>query len=107
MAIRREIAEALAKEGRVERIILSVTHSRAMNADLQDLAQIVYLAILEYDEDKIKDLWESNAMDFFIVRLVMNQYRSSHSPFRDAITRFRSITEDIREFQLQLQEGTR
>ena len=107
MATRREIAEALAKEGRVERIILSVTHSRAMNADLQDLAQIVYLAILEYDEDKIKDLWESNAMDFFIVRLVMNQYRSRHSPFRDAITRFRSITEDIREFQLQLQEGTR
>ena len=53
MATRREIAEALAKEGRVERIILSVTHSRAMNADLQDLAQIVYLAILEYDEDKI------------------------------------------------------
>lgn len=41
--------------------------------DLDDLAQIIYLILLEYDEEKIVDLWENEQLNFFIVRIAKNQ----------------------------------
>lgn len=52
-----------------------------MSADLKDLCQMVYLVLLEYDESRLQDLWEHNEMDFFIARVIMNQYRSTNSPY--------------------------
>ena len=99
---RGEILDKMAREQRVERMVLGITHSRTLNADLKDLVQIVYLALLEYPEDKIVALWESKAINFLTARIIMNQYRSGHSPFRDEVTKFRSITEELREFQAEL-----
>jgi hypothetical protein len=101
---RDEIVDRLAQDRLVERMVLGITHSRTLNADLKDLVQIVYLALLEYPEDKIVDLWESSAINFLVARIIMNQYRSSHSPFRDQVTRFRSLSEDLREFQAEIKE---
>lgn len=98
----REIVEALGRERRVERMIQNITRSHTLTPDLQDLAQIVYLALLEYDEDKVVDLWETDSLNFFLARIIMNQWRSSHSPFRDSITKFRSLSEEIRDFQKHL-----
>lgn len=94
-----QIADTLARDRRVERIVLGVTHSRQLTPDLQDLVQICYLAILETDEDKVQDLWNTNAMDFYICRIILNQYKSRHSPFRDTITKFRSLSEELRDFR--------
>lgn len=79
----REIVERLARLERVEEIIRNVAHTSRLAPELQDLAQMIYQALLLYDEDKIVDLWESDAMDFFITRIVLNQYRSVDSPWRD------------------------
>ena len=100
---RREIVAELAAERRVERMVQSITHSRELTPDLRDLSQIVYLALLEMPEDKLTDLWESNSINFLIARIIINQYRSSHSPFRDEITRFRSLSEELQE----IREATR
>lgn len=82
-----EIVEKIARAQRVETFIRNVARTSRLAPDLQDLAQMVYIALLTYDEDKIVDLWESDAMDFFIARIILNQYRSRDSPWRDAFHR--------------------
>ena len=66
-----------------------------LDADLSDLAQMVYLILLEYDEDKLADLWEHGQMQFFIARIIINQYRSTSSPFYKQIRKYASKAEEI------------
>ena len=82
---RNEIVEQIAREKRVENYIRNVAHTSRLAQDLQDLAQMVYLTLLTYDEDKILDLWENDELGFFIARVVLTQYRSTDSPWRDEI----------------------
>lgn len=82
---RAEIVETLARERRVERIVQNTAHARALSQDLRDLCQMVYAYILDYDEDKVVDLWETDALGYFIARIVINQYRSNNSYFHRLI----------------------
>lgn len=77
---RREIVEQLAREQRVETMLRNIAKT-PITADLQDLCQIVYLTLLTFDESKIVDLWEKEQINFFIARILMNQYQSVKSPF--------------------------
>lgn len=74
------IIETLAKDRRVEALVENIAH-HSLTADLKDLCQMVYLILLEYDESKLQDLWENEHINFFIARIILNQYRSSNSPF--------------------------
>lgn len=85
-----EIVEQLARSRRVETMAQNIAHT-SMTADLEDLCQIVYLVLLEYDDDKIADLYENKQIDFFIARVIINQFRSSHSPFHDLIRKPRDL----------------
>lgn len=49
---------------------------------------MVYMILLEYDEAKLQDLWENDQMNFFLVRIILNQYRSSNSPFHTIFRKF-------------------
>lgn len=75
-----EIIEALAKGRMVESMVENIAH-QPLSADLKDLSQMVYVILLEYDESKLQDLWENDQINFFIARIILNQYRSSNSPF--------------------------
>ena len=68
---------------------------RPIDYDLQDLAQMVYLIILEYDEEKLVDLWEHGQINFFVARIIINQYRSDNSPYYKLIKRHGQRSEDI------------
>jgi len=83
------IIETLAKERRVEALVENIAH-HSLTADLKDLCQMVYLVLLEYDETKLLDLWENEQINFFLARIIINQYRSSNSPFH---TIFRKMQE--------------
>lgn len=61
-----------------------------IDADLSDLCQIVYTILCEYDADKIEDLWRNRQMDYFLARIIVNQYKSDRSPYYWTICRFRS-----------------
>lgn len=74
------IIETLAQEKRVEALVENIAH-HSLTADLKDLCQMVYMILLEYDEVKLQDLWENDQMNFFLARIILNQYRSSNSPF--------------------------
>lgn len=90
---RAQIVEQIAREGQVEALICNIAHS-ALTDDLKDLAQMIYLVLLEYDEDKIIDLWEHKQMRYFICRIIINQTRTSHSPWHDTFRkpRLRSVS---------------
>lgn len=92
-----EIIEEIAKARMVETMVQNIAHeSLSTNADLSDLCQMVYLILLEYDKDKLQDLWENNQMRFFLARIIVNQYRSSYSPFHIQFRKFRlMVDEDV------------
>ena len=87
METKVHIIETLARERRVEALVENIAH-HTLTADLKDLCQMVYLVLLEYDETKLLDLWENNQINFFLARVIVNQYRSSNSPFHYIFRRF-------------------
>lgn len=87
MTSKETIIESLAAQRRVEAMVENIAH-HSLTADLKDLSQMVYLVLLEYDETKLRDLWENDQMDFFIARVIINQYRSSNSPFHYMFRKF-------------------
>lgn len=87
METKEHIIEALAKDRRVEALVENIAH-HSLTADLKDLCQMVYLILLEYDESKLQDLWENNQINFFLCRIIINQYRSSNSPFHTTFRKF-------------------
>lgn len=86
---RREIVERLAKERRVEQICAMITHLAPNDPDLADLSQHIYLILLEYREDMIQDLWRNNEINFLIVRLALNNFRSGKSRYHYLFRVFR------------------
>ena len=80
MAGSRSIVEELARQQRVEAMLKKISGTDTLSGDLADLAQDVYLILLEYDEGKIVDLQRNGQINFFIARILVNQCRSSHSP---------------------------
>ena len=88
------IIEQIANQRMVESMVQNIAH-QALNDDLSDLCQMVYLILLEYAEDKLQDLWEYNQMRFFLARIIVNQYRSSYSPFHITIRQPKEKSVDI------------
>lgn len=94
METRTHIIEALARERRVEALVENIAH-HSLTADLEDLCQMVYVILLEYDESKLLDLWENNQINFFLCRIILNQYRSSNSPFHAMFRKFQERSVSI------------
>ena len=72
-------------------MVENIAH-HSLTADLKDLCQMVYVILLEYDETKLLDLWENNQINFFLARIIINQYRSSNSPFHTIFRKFQEKT---------------
>lgn len=88
------IIAQIANERMVEAMVQNIAH-QALNDDLSDLCQMVYLILLEYDETKLQDLWEHHQIRFFLARIIVNQYRSSYSPFHIIFRKQRELSVDI------------
>jgi hypothetical protein len=93
-----EMVEQMARERRVETMVENIAR-RSLTPELKDLAQMVYLILLEYDEDKLADLWENGQMNFFIARIIINQYRSANSPFFKLFRKYGLKAEDIDQYR--------
>lgn len=89
-----EIVSKMASEKMVEGMVQNIAH-QSLTADLKDLCQMIYLILLEYDEAKLIDLWKNEQMNYFIARIIVNQYRSSNSPFHTIFRKFQERTMDI------------
>lgn len=101
------IIEEIARGKMVEAMVRNIAH-KELDADLSDLCQMIYLILLEYDDEKIIDLWVNNQIQFFIARVIINQYKSYKSPFHTTFRKFRHLvnesistdcrTEDVDEY---------
>lgn len=91
---RYEIVNEIANGKVVEIMVSNIAH-QSLTADLKDLVQMVYLILLEYDEKKLQDLWENQQMPFFLARIIINQFRSSNSPYHTIFRKFQERSADI------------
>ena len=90
-----QIVGRIAESRMVEVLIQTVTHHSTVEGDLKDLAQIIYFALLQTDVARLEQLTTSGEMQFYIVRMIQNQYFSNRSPFYAEIRRFRDRTSEI------------
>ena len=91
---KNEIVNEIAKGKMVEQMVQNIAH-QSLSDDLKDLCQMVYLILLEYDEDKLQDLWNHHQIQFFLARIIINQFRSSNSPFHTIFRKFQERSADI------------
>ena len=96
-----DIVEQLGREKRVEQIVLRIAGVSALTADLQDLCQMIYLNLLEYDNDKLTNLWETDAINFLIVRLVLFNLRSKTSRYYYTIKIFSARSTELTEYKIE------
>ena len=89
-----EIVARIAQERRVETMVENIAKS-PLTPYLKDLSQMVYLILLEYDESKLRDLWDHGQMNFFIARIILNQYRSTNSPYYKLFRKYARKAEEI------------
>lgn len=89
-----EVVDMIARAKLVEELVTNITHVGS-GADVQDLIQEIYLALLTTDESKIIDLYVNGQIRFFIARVIINQYFSSKSPFYIKIKSFRNRIAEI------------
>lgn len=88
MTDKRAIVERLARERVVEEMVENISGRSISVPELQDLSQMVYLILLEYDAAKIQDLYDNGEIGFFIARIIINQYRSTTSTFYYKLRKF-------------------
>ena len=91
----KEIAETLAKQHAVEEIIMNITKQNVMTSSYRDLAQDIYLQILEDKNHKFSNLNKKNEILYYIIGIVRKNIFSKTSPYyskyRDFSTRSTNI----------------
>ena len=79
---RRKIINEIANGGLVEEIIQGVSYSKFENPEnIKDLAQDIYLQLLQMRTDKLNDLYTKNQLRYWIARIVVNSIHSKTSPY--------------------------
>lgn len=94
-----EIITELARNKVVEEIISNI--SKGTFKDTEELAQDIYLNLLEKSPDLIEKLYEKGELKYFIVRMVHNNLFSHNSPYFQKYQRWNErrseITQDIKD----------
>ena len=99
---KNEVIEIIAKEKVVEQIVSNIAKSADCDDTLKDLSQEIYLDLLSKDEEKIVNLYETNQIRFFVVRMVTNNLFSKNSPFYQTFKKNTNATVNIDNFKDKL-----
>ena len=82
MRTNAQIINEIANGGLVEEIIQGVSYSKFENTEnIKDLAQDIYLQLLQMRTDKLNDLYIKNQLRYWIARIVVNSIHSKTSPY--------------------------
>lgn len=77
---KNKIVEMLALSGKVEEMISNITKTPA-SEDIIDLAQDIYLELLQKPDDLILELHSKGELLYFIVKVITNNIYSQNSPY--------------------------
>lgn len=89
-----EVVNIIAKERMVETAIANIAKTNSDDT-LKDLSQNIYVDLLSKDEEKIVNLYETNQLRFFIVRMITNNLFSKNSPYYQTFRKNANLTVDI------------
>lgn len=78
MERRNELIDNIYKSGIIDEISENIGVS---SVDKDDFKQEIYLILLEYDFNKIEEMYDKGQLKWFIIRIMMNQYHSKNSPW--------------------------
>ena len=77
-----QIINYVANSKIVEEIIGGITYSKfETKENLKDLAQDIYLQLLQMDTKKLNDLYCKNQLRYWITRIITNNIHSKTSPY--------------------------
>lgn len=76
----KKIIEKIATEKIVESIIANVSKD-VNDEDLADLAQDVYLTLMEKDEELLYGIYERGQINYYLTRIILNNINSKTSRF--------------------------
>lgn len=97
---KNEVVNIIAKEKVVEQIVSNIAKT---NSDiLNDLSQNIYIDLLMKDDEKIVNLYETNQLRFFIVKMAKNNLFSKNSPFYKTFKKNANLTVDIDDLKDKL-----
>ena len=82
MKTNAQIINEIANAHLIEEIISGITYSKFENAEnLKDLAQDIYLQLLQMDTKKLHDLYCKKQLRYWITRIITNNIHSKTSPY--------------------------
>lgn len=82
MRTNAQIINEIANNGLVEEIINGVSYSKFENTEnIKDLAQDIYLQLLQMRTDKLNELYDNGQLRYWIARIVVNSIHSKTSPY--------------------------
>ena len=76
---KNDIVTELASKRMVEEIISNI--SKGTFPDTDDLAQDIYVALLNKPEEKLQQLYTNKQMNYFVTVMVRNNLMSMNSPY--------------------------
>lgn len=88
-----EIIEELALNKTIEEIIHNIAQTK--DDTLNDLAQMLYEDLLMKDEDKIVQLYESEQLQYFLTRMVLNSINSKTSRYYYAYKKYNNNAQQL------------
>ncbi len=71
-----------------------------------DLIQELCIILLEYDEDKIKYMYDNKQLKFFCVRVIQSQFYSAHSPFYKKYKKYYTLVDGNASLQNDDEDDT-
>ena len=76
---KQEIIQEISKNKVVEEIAYNIGSKD--DEDLKDLIQDIYINLLEKEDNLIENLYSTNQLKYFIIRMVVNNIHSKNSPY--------------------------
>jgi len=89
-----EIIEELAGNKTIEEIIGNVAQNPSDDT-LKDLAQMLYEDLLMKDEAKIVQLYETQQLQYFLTRMVLNSINSKTSRYYYAFKKYNNNAQEL------------
>lgn len=96
---RNDILTELESVGVMDNIIRNITKTDPKRDEtINDLKQMVYMALLEKPEELVVDLYGKGQLIYYISRIVMNQWNSKTSPYYYIYHKMQNNSIDIDDY---------
>lgn len=70
-----------------------IANMRVKSNDIDDLEQEIYMILLEYNKDRIIEMYKKNQLRYFIVGIISRQYNSKTSPFYKKFKKYYTLVD--------------